>query len=149
MAREGSEDFGRLTVYRNGFRAGSRRFDMGEVANFALLPQAIASLNLMLQWGAPRIAAYAGALATQIVDGVRDLGFTAVAPDRRAPHYLGLRRAGGVPSGLGEQLSRQGVYVSTRGGALRVTPHVYNDAEDVAKFLACLPRALDATASGP
>jgi selenocysteine lyase/cysteine desulfurase len=149
MARQGSEDFGRLTTYRDGFRPGARRFDMGEVANFALLPQASASLELMLEWGAPRIAAYAGALAGEIVRGTSALGFTAVAPDRRAPHYLGLRRAEGIPPALGEALGRQGVHVSTRGGALRITPHVYNDPEDVARLLAALPRALDATRSAP
>lgn len=149
MAREGSEDFSRLTVYRDGFRPGARRFDMGEVANFALLPQAIASLDLILGWGVPRIAAAAGALADRILAGARELGFTAVGADRRAPHYLGLRRAGGIPAGLGEALQRQQVFVSTRGPALRITPHVYNDAADVARFLAALPRALDAVSAAP
>lgn len=149
MAREGSEDFARLTVYRDGFRAGARRFDMGEVANFALLPQACASLELMLEWGAPRIAAYAGALASALAQAAGALGLTAVAPDRRAPHYLGLRRAGGIPGGLGEALARERIHVSTRGGALRITPHVYNDEADVARCVAALPRALDAARSAP
>jgi selenocysteine lyase/cysteine desulfurase len=41
------------------------------------------------------------------------------------------------------------VFVSTRGPALRVTPHVYNDAADVARFLEALPRALDAVSAAP
>ncbi|HEX9167149.1 MAG TPA: aminotransferase class V-fold PLP-dependent enzyme [Gemmatimonadales bacterium] len=149
MAREGSEDFSRLTGYRDGFRPGARRFDMGEVANFTLLPQAIAALELILGWEVPRIAATAGALANRILEGAAGLGFTAVRPDRRAPHYLGLRRTGGIPAGLGEALQRQGVFVSTRGAALRVTPHVYNDEADVARFLGALPRALDAVSTAP
>jgi selenocysteine lyase/cysteine desulfurase len=149
MAREGSEDFSRLTVYRDGFRPGARRFDMGEVANFALLPQAIASLELILDWGVPRIATAAAALVDRIIAGAGPLGFSAVPADRRAPHYLGLRRAGGIPATLGAELQRQGVYVSARGPALRVTPHVYNDIADVGRFLEALPRALDAAARAP
>jgi selenocysteine lyase/cysteine desulfurase len=122
---------------------------MGEVANFALLPQAIASLELILDWGVPRIATAAAALVDRIIAGAGPLGFSAVPADRRAPHYLGLRRAGGIPATLGAELQRQGVYVSARGPALRVTPHVYNDIADVGRFLEALPRALDAAARAP
>jgi selenocysteine lyase/cysteine desulfurase len=49
-----------------------------------------------------------------------------------------LRRDGGVPDGLGAHLASTGVYISVRGTALRVTPHVYNDDEDVDRLIEAL-----------
>lgn len=149
MGREGSEDFAGLTVYRDRLRPGARRYDMGEVANLSLLATAAASLDLMLEWGARRVGATAGALAGQLARGAAEHGFRAVAADRRAPHYLGLRHPDGVPARLGQELALRGVQVSTRGPALRVTPHVYNDGADVARFLAALRDALDAARRTP
>ena len=56
----------------------------------------------------------------------------------RAPHVLGLRFAGGMPAGLVERLAARDVHVADRQGVLRVSPHVYNDVGDVARFAAAL-----------
>jgi selenocysteine lyase/cysteine desulfurase len=56
----------------------------------------------------------------------------------RAPHFLSLRFAGGVPEGLTDQLAAANVHVSLRGTSLRVTPHVYNNEADTAALIAAL-----------
>jgi len=142
FAREGSEDFAGLVRYRDGFQPGARRFDVGESANFALLPAAQVALRQILEWQVPRIAATLAATTAAIEAAARPHGLTGVERSERAPHYLGLRRPGGLPAGLGERLAARGVYVSTRGDALRITPHLYNDAEDLARFEAALAEAL-------
>ena len=45
LNREGSEDFSRLTEYRDGYRPGARRYDVGEASNFILMPMATAALT--------------------------------------------------------------------------------------------------------
>ncbi|HEX9894633.1 MAG TPA: aminotransferase class V-fold PLP-dependent enzyme [Gemmatimonadales bacterium] len=142
ITREGSEDFAALVQYRDGFQPGARRFDVGEPSNFALLPAATASLAQILSWNVDRIATTLAGTTAELARRAARFGFIAVDPDRRAPHYLGLRLPGGLPVGLGERLAAEQVYVSTRGTALRITPHVYNDAGDFDRFETALEGAL-------
>jgi selenocysteine lyase/cysteine desulfurase len=141
ITREGAEDFAGLTRYRNALQPGARRFDMGEVSNFALLPMLLVSLRQLLDWEVSRIGATLQVTTADVVRRAGALGYTAVPDALRAPHYLGLRRPGGVPRTLGEHLAARGVFVSLRGPALRVTPHLYNDREDVDRFLDALAAA--------
>lgn len=138
MAREGSEDFGGLVRYRDGFQPGARRFDVGEPSNFALLPVAIEGLRQLHAWGVERIYTSVSRLAWEIAERLAPLGLQAVPDGLRAGHYLGLRSAGGLPPGLGAQLSAQGIWVSLRGDALRITPHLYNDRYDIDRLVGAL-----------
>lgn len=49
----------------------------------------------------------------------------------RAGHFLGVRLPGGVPSNLTVELAKQNVFVSVRGDSVRITPHLYNNSDDV------------------
>jgi len=143
ITRAGSEDFTALTTYADDlqYHPGARRFDVGETSNFALLPMAIESLGLLLEWGVPRIAASIAALTAPLVSRAAELGLEAVPAARRASHYVGLRFPGGIPSGLPQRLAQQRVYVSVRGrGTLRVTPHAYNTESDTDRLLQAIAR---------
>ena len=80
-------------------------------------------------------------MSEAIVTGARRLGYFAHPQGRRGPHLFGLRREGGLPPGLGRALSEAKVFVSLRGDAIRVSPKVYNDERDAARFLAVLEAA--------
>ena len=41
-----------------------------------------------------------------------------------------------------ERLAAEGIYVAPRLGRMRISPHVYNDEEDVDRFVAALRRVL-------
>ena len=140
MSREGSEDFSRLVDYRDGFRAGARRYDMGEPSNFALMPMVSEALRQIREWTVPLIQRELADYCEAIVRAVEPLGFRAVAPDRRAGHYLGLRHPEGIPAGLGGRLAAEGIFVSVRGPSLRITPHRYNDAADRERLVEALGR---------
>ena len=132
FGRLGSENFSALTTYPEDFQPGARRFDMGEPANFALLPAAIAAIEQIKTWGVANIAETAGALTDQIVTRATEFGFTAVPNQYRARHYLGLRAPTPIPADLADQLARAQVFISIRGGdTLRITPHVYNTQADI------------------
>jgi len=143
IAREASEDFAGLIDYRERYQPGARRFDVGERANFALLPVSIAGLEQLLDWGIPEIAATLGAMTADIAArAAAELGLTSVPADLRAGHFLGLRFPAGMPAGLPERLAREHIYVSLRGNSLRVTPHLYNRAQDVLRLFQVLRAVL-------
>lgn len=138
ITRGGSEDFAGLVEYRNDYQPGARRFDMGERANFHLLPMTIAALEQLLEWGVAAIASSLEARTRGIAERTAVLGLESLARERRAGHFLGLRFPSGLPAGLPEALARRGIFVSVRGDALRVTPHLYNTDADVDRLLDAL-----------
>jgi selenocysteine lyase/cysteine desulfurase len=142
MARAGSENFSRLVDYQDGFQPGARRFDVGESANFALMPAAVAAMRQLLDWGVDEVQATLAAMTARIAEEAAELGLKASDPATRAGHFLGLRFTGGPPDNLLESLQRAQVHVSVRGSALRVTPHVYNNEADVERLMAALKQAL-------
>jgi selenocysteine lyase/cysteine desulfurase len=138
IQRANARDFSSLILYTEDYDAGARRFDMGERSNFALLPAAVRAMKQLLEWEVARISETAGALNRQLANAAADVGFSAPAEPLRAPHYLALRRKEAFPNELPEILAREKVFVSVRGSSIRVTPHVYNTAEDGERLIACL-----------
>jgi selenocysteine lyase/cysteine desulfurase len=144
FGRANSENFGAVIDYPEEFQPGARRFDMGEAANFALLPAAIAAIEQILGWSVASVYETAGALGDEIVARGETLGLTAVPDHLRARHYIGLQAPTGLPLDLADRLARDRVFVSLRGGtALRVTPHVYNEAWEIERLFEVLGRALE------
>ncbi len=142
IARAGSENFAGLVDYRDDYQPGARRFDMGERANFLTMPQAIAALRQILDWGVADIQTTLAAATAGIAARASTMGLGSVPGALRAGHFLGLRFPGGVPDGLGQRLAAEKIFISVRGSAMRVTPHVYNTAADIERFLDALARAL-------
>jgi selenocysteine lyase/cysteine desulfurase len=134
LSRAGAEDFSRVG-YTDELRPGARRFDMGGFPRFTELPMAIAGLEQLLAWGVDRIQASLSVLTRQLEEGARTLGAAAPPDGYRVGHMIGLRLRDGLPDGLAEALVASKVYVSLRGDSVRVSPHLYNDREDVDRFL--------------
>jgi selenocysteine lyase/cysteine desulfurase len=128
IVRENANDFRGLSTYAEAFAPGARRFDMGERANFALLPVAGAAIEQLLDWGVESISLTLGAMTEDIEGRLRELG--AQAPQGRAPHFLSVRFAEGLPDGIEERLAAANVHVSLRGQRMRITPHLYNEEAD-------------------
>ena len=144
--RAGSEDFARLVDYRDEYAPGARRYDMGEMSNFHLMPMAVAALEQILAWGVDDIAATLTARTAAIAERARAIGLGSQPAERRAGHFLGLQFPQGVPPGLLDALAREKVYVSVRGTSVRVTPHLYNTDADVERLFAALEPVLAAAA---
>lgn len=138
--RAGSEDFTRLTDYQEGFAIGARRFDMGEKSNGSQLAGASAAMRKILAWGIDNLAETLGRRNAEIAKRLEPLGLTASV--FRAPHYLGLKCEGGIPETLAAELAAQNIFVSVRGPAMRVTPHLYCDDYDVDRLVTALEQAL-------
>jgi selenocysteine lyase/cysteine desulfurase len=132
LGREGSEDFRGLVSYRDEYQPGALRFDVGERSNFALVPMQLAALEQLLAWDPARIQEYCRRLTAELVEEARALGFRVEDEAWRGSHLFGLRAPPEVDLARVQRLLlERKVFVSVRGSALRVSPHLYNDRADV------------------
>jgi len=143
IGRERSEDFQNLVTYRDGYQPGAVRYDVSERSNFALMPMAVSSLELITAWRPERIQAYCRDLTAAALEEAAELGFTVEDERWRGSHLFGLRMPPGLDlAGLKEALERRKVVASLRGTALRLAPNVYNDAADMEALLEGLREAV-------
>ena len=124
-------------------RPTARRYDRGEYRDPIGLPMAVTGMEQVLAWGPAAIAERLCGITNALADAVADIPGIVIPPARlRAPHVLGLRFDGGMPAGLVAALATHNVHVADRQGVLRVSPHVYNDDADVARFATALRTCL-------
>ncbi|MBO0333434.1 aminotransferase class V-fold PLP-dependent enzyme [Sneathiella sp. CAU 1612] len=142
LNRKGSEDFAGLVDYVDVYQQGARRYDMGERANFALMPVAVAALEQILDWGVADIQETLTQKTRDIAARCAGLGLTSLPDDMRAGHFLGLRRDGGLPKDLLDRLRSENILVSVRGSSMRITPHLFNNEADSDRLLAALENIL-------
>lgn len=122
------------------FVAGGRRFDMGERDHFISLEMASIGMELMAQWGCDAVQARLRMLTRRLADELRDDGVRIPDASVRAPHILSLQFPAGMPEGLVPELAAEQIYVAPRIGRMRISPHLYNDEEDIDRFLASFRR---------
>ncbi len=133
--RRHSENFSQLVSYERAFQAGAVRYDAGGRSNFITLPMTIAALQQIHEWGIEGIASTLSRYTAQIAREAERLGLTTAGPTHRSPHLIGLSFPAGVPDTLLSALRAAQVYVSVRGASIRISPHVYNNEDDVQRLL--------------
>ncbi len=137
--RENSENFGGLVSYTPNYQPGATRYDVGEKSNFILLPMLHQALLHLQEWGIPSIQTYCADLTKSFCEEIKTLGFAVESPRWRAHHLFGIRvREDLSMERLMSAINRANISVSTRGTAIRISPNVYNDAEDVNALLQVL-----------
>jgi selenocysteine lyase/cysteine desulfurase len=127
---------------------GARRFDMGERDHFISMEMAAIGMEMMAQWGADAITERLRMLTSRLAEGLGNSG--ALVPDAsvRAPHILSLGFPNGMPDRLLERLEALGAYAVPRLGRLRISPHVYNDEQDVDRFVGAFRTVMSQDAAG-
>jgi selenocysteine lyase/cysteine desulfurase len=140
--RAGAERAEGRTAYTIAFQHGARRYDMGERSNFINLPMAIVALRQLRAWGVPNIADTVAPLIEETAEAAASLGLHVPPKAHRAPHMIGIRPPGGFEPRLAEALAAEGIHVSMRGDAMRVSPHLYNTEADIERLFAALRRHL-------
>jgi selenocysteine lyase/cysteine desulfurase len=129
------------TYYRDiEFVPGARRFDMGERDHFISLEMASIGMEMVAEWGCGAVQARLRALTGRLANGLRDCAVMVPDAAVRAPHILSLRFPAGMPQRLIERLAAEHVYVAPRVGRMRISPHVYNDEDDIDRFVATFRR---------
>ncbi|MEO0469026.1 MAG: aminotransferase class V-fold PLP-dependent enzyme [Bacteroidota bacterium] len=136
LNRKGSEDFSRLVEYAEDYQPMAQRFEVGQRSNLVNLLMMQTALNQLHQWPPNLIQDHGEKLIQSIQEDVLALGCWIEAPEWRASHLFGIH----VPSGtsaseLKEHLMAENIFVSVRGTAVRVGPHLYNDENDMRRLL--------------
>src|SRR6266581_1461821 len=127
----------RESYYRDTeFVAGARRFDMGERDHFISLEMASVGMEMMAQWGCDAVQGRLRVLTARLADGLGNGDVTIPDAAVRVPHILSLHFPTGMPERLIERLAAEQIYVAPRIGRVRISPHVYNDEEDIDRFVA-------------
>jgi selenocysteine lyase/cysteine desulfurase len=142
--RENSEDFAALVDYRDGFQFGARRFDVGEHSNPITVPMLLESLRQILAWGVDAIQGYCAGLGRALEQALGEQhGFALNPAAERGAHLFGVRvpHPELIPAILA-QLAARKVFVSQRGTSVRVSPHVYNTAQDMEALADALKAAI-------
>ncbi len=118
---------------------GARRFEASTTAFGAALGLA-ASIEYLLAIGIERIQEHNRRLAAMLREGLRDHGIPVHGPaDRRAQTSIVTATPAGIePTELTETLAAAGIRVSPRGSGIRISPHLYNDENDIQQLLARL-----------
>ncbi|MEX2519854.1 MAG: aminotransferase class V-fold PLP-dependent enzyme [Paracoccaceae bacterium] len=142
IARKGSRNFSALVEYTDEYEPGALRFDMGERANFALMPGLVAALEMLTEWGPAATEATLKAQTAGIGARIAALGLEPMPESARGPHFLTAALPADAPEDLLARLAAAGVHLSIRGGALRITPHLWNDEADADKLIEALGAAL-------
>ena len=130
----------RAAGYAMGYVDNARRYDMGERNNFVSLPMAERALAQLAAWTPQGVAGGLAPLTRRLEDGARERGLTVPPEAHRVAHFIGLRGAEPPAPDLAERCAADGVHFSLRGGAIRVSPHLYADAGDIDRFFAVLDR---------
>ena len=143
IGRKDSHLFQYLVNYQDEYRPKAARFSVGENSNFILNPILKTGIDQVLEWGPERIQAYCASLLAPFIERFKQLGCFIEEEDARSAHLFGI----GLPRGMDEAVlkrvfSEEKVLVSFRGPAVRVSPHLYNDASDMEHLLACFEKAM-------
>jgi selenocysteine lyase/cysteine desulfurase len=120
----------------------ARRYDMGERDHFISMEMAAIGMEMMAAWGADAVVKRLSALTRRMSDGLAGLDVRVPDARFRAPHIMSLGFSGDVLGSLIPGLAKEQIYVASRLGRMRVSPHVYNDEADVDRFVAAMKRVL-------
>jgi selenocysteine lyase/cysteine desulfurase len=125
-------------------RPTAARYEGGSQNNAGMLALG-ASLELLAGLGLESLAACVLDISDRACERLRDIGATIVS-DRRLDHRDGEQRSGIVafempgrdPMALKRYAMRQDVVFGVRAGRLRISPHAYNNEEDLDRLVAAL-----------
>jgi selenocysteine lyase/cysteine desulfurase len=125
------------TIYfrDTSYRDDARRYDMGERDHFITMEMASIGMEMMAGWGNEAVVERLSMLTGKLADGLGNLGVGLLDPKLRAPHILCVSFPKGMAPDLAKKLAAENVHAAPRLGRLRISPHVYNDEQDVDRFV--------------
>ena len=142
VTRQGGRNFANLTENPEAFEAGAVRYDMGERSNFALLPGVNEALRQLLNWGVASIETTLAARNADLCQRLETIGLKTIVAENRGAHFIGAQLPAGTRDDLLTEMAKEKVYLSERGGSLRITPHLWNDDQDFYRLIDNLRRLI-------
>ena len=134
---------GAYLPYHFDLRDDAARLEPGSAAHLAIHAFG-AAVDLLLEVGPAAIEARVLELTDELAVGLRRLGATVLSPRAPTERSAILTFALGDSPALHRALIDAGIIVRPRLGGIRLAPHFYNDADDVARVLDVVRRFRDA-----
>lgn len=130
-------DIDAMDIYSNDPAPSARRFESGTppVAN---IYAALAGVALIESWGLETIERQIGELTRLIKEGVRAEGWELATPEEAAHHGAMIAVRAKDEVAIVDALARDHIVTSSRDGNLRISPHIYNNQEDIERLLESL-----------
>ena len=130
-----SENFAALVNYQEEYQAGALRYEVGEHSNFILLPMLHQALKCIESWGVQNIQDYCESITKEAIEKMKLAGFEIEDEAYRSHHLFGIRLPESMDMDvIKKKLEKNKVFVSFRGNAIRVSPHIYNTKADMDKL---------------
>lgn len=138
MNHHGAENFSELVRYDYAFKPAASRYEVGESSNFILVPMLSESIRQVISWTPSAIQEYCGNITQQAIEELSSLGYFIEEPQYRGAHLFGIYLPDpGRLDDFKQRILAQNIYVSYRGNAIRVSPHLYNTKKDMEKLVSC------------
>jgi selenocysteine lyase/cysteine desulfurase len=125
---------GSYLPYHFELRRDAARLEPGSAPHLGILALG-AALDLLLEVGRAAIEARVLEITDQLAEGLRRIGATILSPRSGPERSAILTFALGDAADLCRALLDAGIIVRQRLGGIRLAPHFYNDADDVARVL--------------
>lgn len=116
------------------YRAGARRFDVGQTCVPTILPGVIAAFEQIKHWGVENISETLKSVNEKLLSILLAKGFSndnLVCP---SPHFFGVRPPQNSEVDWQSYLTEQNVFASVRDGYLRISPYLHITQAQVARF---------------
>lgn len=120
--------------YELNFHAGGRRYEPGSIPIAQIMGLA-ASLDLLAAMGQPAIRDHILTVTAALASGLTARGWRIATPSPVASGILAAIPTGGDERAVVKELEKQGIISAPRQGAVRFSPHAYNDEAEVARIL--------------
>jgi len=117
-------------------RSDGRRFEPG-IPDSAAAYRLGAAVDLILELGIDAIAERVTSLRAQLEQGLATRGIERQAGER-SPGIVSFSLPHETATETWKRLRSQHIHVASRGDSLRVSPHFYNDADEIDRLLAAL-----------
>ena len=117
----------------------ARRFESGTPAIPSLYPSST-GLSMVIDIGIENIYSYVSQIHDALRTGIESLGGVVITPKNKANHGAMLAVASLDENAHVAALESEKIVTSSRGGNIRVSPHFYNNFEDVEKIVAAFAK---------
>ena len=132
--RHDSTHAGGFLDYRLDFHLSARRYEPGSIPT-AQIRGLGAALDLIEEIGVETIAARIHDAVEALARGLRDQGWKIASPEPLGSGILAAAPPDGNPFRAAKAFEAHGIIVAPREGAVRFSPHAYNDVGEVQRIL--------------
>ena len=120
--------------YGGELHRSARRYEPGSLPT-AQIAGLSAALDLLSEVGQPIVRDRILAVCEALKRGLSERGWRITTPEPLASGILAAVPPGGDSRSTAKKLEQQGILVAPREGAVRFSPHFYNDENEVARIL--------------